>query len=117
MADCTLAVIGLPEIYIELKSPPNKPTEAQLAFAAAVERVGRKWYWADSVGRFHQCLVAAGVPLRPNAALQAEHLDRLLLAGKMKREGAAPKGYRKPRAPKPSAARLAAVHRGPYWRG
>jgi hypothetical protein len=109
VADTTLAVVNLPEIYIELKWPPHKPSDAQVAFGLDMQRLGRKWYWADSVDRFRLCLVDAGVPLRPNAALVAQHLDILLAGRKMRAAGLLPKrkrGRGKPRAPKVTAGGL-----------
>ena len=117
IADTTLAVVGMPEIYIELKWPPNKPTDAQLAFGQAMQRIGRKWYWADSVERFRECLVSAGVVMRNNAWLVAAQLDALL-AGK-KSPGLKPKrrASSKPREAKAGAGAVARVHKSGYWSG
>jgi hypothetical protein len=115
-ADTMIEVVNLPNVWVEIKWPPNKPTEAQLEFAAAVERVGRKWYWADSVDRFRECLVAAGVPLRPNAAIVAAHLDALLASAAIRKSGKAPKSYRRP-ATKGTRSQIAAANRGALFTG
>ena len=116
VADTTLAVAGLPEIYIELKWPPHKPTDDQIKFGLAMKRLGRRWYWADSVERFRQCLVDAGVPMRNSAVLTAEHLDLLLAGRKARSEGLLPKRKRrssgKPRTLPAGGAALKAAHRG-----
>jgi hypothetical protein len=110
VADTTLAVVGMVEIYIELKWPPNTPTEDQEKFGVAVQRIGRKWYWANSVERFRQCLVDAGVPLRPNAWLVAANLDALLAGRQAKSANLLPKRKRKssgkPRQAEPTASGL-----------
>jgi hypothetical protein len=110
VSDTTLAVVGMPEIYIELKAGKNTPTDAQKDFGARMWRVGRKWYWANSVEFFRECLVAAGVPLRPNAHIVAMHLDALLAGTKARKTGKAPRSY-KPRTAAPARSAIAAAQR------
>lgn len=116
VADCTLAVAEMPEIYIELKWPPNKPTDQQKAFGDAMCRIGRRWCWADSLKGFRQCMVDFGVPLRPNAEIVAAHLDALLASAAIRKSGKAPRSYRAPRA-KASPRQIAAAVRGALFTG
>ena len=104
-ADTLLLVKGLPPIWVELKAPGNKPSALQLEFAADVERVGCRWYWAASVQQCREVLFAAGVPMRPSAPLVAEHLDGLLAGAAARKAGKAPRSYR-PRKPPTTAAGL-----------
>jgi hypothetical protein len=115
VADLQLAVIGLPEIFLEAKWGSNKPSEAQLRFAADVEELGRLWYWFNSVEMFRQCLVAAGVEMRNSAVLVAAHLDALLKNAELRRQTAGPKKINNaPRKAPASPAGLKAMHRS-YW--
>lgn len=110
-ADTLLLPRPCPPIWVELKAPGNKPSESQLEFAADVQRVGCLWYWADSVARYRECLIIAGVPLRPNAAIVAAHLDALLAGAAMRRAGKVPRAY-KPRKQAPTQGALSASRRG-----
>lgn len=102
-ADTLTLVLGGAPVWVELKVGTNKPTEVQLQFAADVEAVGCRWCWANSVERFRQCLVAAGVPLSPGAEVEAARLGALLARPKV---GKGPRRSGKPRTTTPTAAGL-----------
>lgn len=107
--DCALFVKGMRPIWAELKAPGNRPTERQIAMGDAIIRdTDGFWSWVDSVAKYALWLQAIGVPLVPNAVLQAEQYDGKVegwVARAEAKAGKPPKSYR-PRADKPTAARL-----------
>ena len=113
-SDTLLMVGNLPDMWVELKRPGNKPDDDQQAFGTDVQEVGRLWGWADSVEGYARLIQSWGVPITPMALLRAEHLDRVLAAGALRREESPKPSRRTSRArtPKPSRAALAAAARG-----
>jgi hypothetical protein len=109
-ADTLLLVKDMPPLWVELKAGTNTPSDLQDQFGDDVTAVGCRWDWTRSVIGYCAILRNAGVPLRPNAALVAAHLDALLAGRQAKSEGLLPKRKRKtsgkPRAVAPTAAGL-----------
>lgn len=98
----------LPEgrtIRVELKAPSSKPTERQNEIGAALCAIGHQWDWADSVTRYSEIIRSAGVSLRPNARLLAQHYDLILEAARSKPD--TPRRASKPRLAKPTLAQIA----------
>lgn len=110
--DTLLLVPGVPDVFCEIKAGKNKPSDDQERLGRAIIATGRHWFWANSVTSYMRGLQGFGVPLRPNAALVAEHLDLLLAGREAKRKSAAPKTSvsKKPRAPKPTLGRIRRVN-------
>lgn len=73
-------------IYCELKTPGNKPSDAQIAMGREIEAAGGVWFWTDSVVGYYIGMMSWRIPMRPNAALIADHREALfqsyLLKGK-----------------------------------
>jgi hypothetical protein len=111
-ADTLLLVKGMVPIWVELKVGDGKPTETQYQFAQDVTSVGCHWHWVSSVDSYRKVLQLCCVPLRPNAVVVAAHLDALLAGTAARKAAKPPRSYRKPRAPAPSRAALAACRRG-----
>lgn len=109
--DTLLRVAGIAPIWVELKAPGNSPDPAQRDIGQRLQAVGDVWFWASSVEGYRAGLVAAGVPLRPNAELLAQHHDAsvagVIETAEQKR-GKAPKTW-KPRAEKPTNGQLKRV--------
>ena len=113
-ADTLTRVKDFAPFWFELKDGANEPTDNQREFGREMIALGDGWGWGNSVLSYCRGLKAHGIPLRATAEINAEHLDRLLLAGKMKKAGKAPKSC-KPRPQKPAPRQLAAAHR--MWSG
>ena len=113
-SDTLLMCEDLPDMWVELKRPGNEPDDDQQAFGTDVQEVGRLWGWADSVEGYARLIQSWGVPITPMALLRAEHLDRVLAAGALRREESPKPSRRTSRArtAKPSRAALAAAARG-----
>ena len=69
--DTQLTVVGLPTIWCELKAPDKTPDEDQLRMGRELQTLGQVWFWATTVAGYMKGLIAAGVPLRPNAVVMA----------------------------------------------
>lgn len=114
--DCVLILPRLPAMWVELKAPGGRPSEAQALVGAAIQTAGHKWGWCNSVVGYAEMLKRWGVPLSPIAILNAVHKDAILTSASIRREESktgAPSKKRafRPRAPKPSARALAAAQR------
>lgn len=108
--DTLLLVKGFAPIFCELKAKGEvvKPGSAQDEMGLALMAVGCWWSWCDRVQTYCAWLQTIGVPLRANAEFLALHADGstdTLIAKAEAKAGKAPKSY-KPRAAKPTAARL-----------
>ena len=102
---------GLPDIAIwhcgkfigiELKALKNKPTEAQVAFAAAMAANQFFAFTIRSVVELHDCLLECGVPVVPSMRIEAMRHDAQLSVPEVKK----PRATGKPRAPKPTRGAL-----------
>lgn len=102
--DCLCLIEGFPPIWCELKTPGNRPTERQQAMGDTLMRLGCWWSWIDSVEKYALWLQVIGVPLVPNALLQAQQYDGKVDGWIAKAEGRKPRAYA-PAAKKPTAAR------------
>jgi hypothetical protein len=96
-SDTATFFIELVPLWFELKDAGKEPSDKQRGFGTDMIALGHGWDWGDCVMDYCLALEAHGVPLRRTARINAEHLDRLLLAAKMKKVAKAPKSYRKPR--------------------
>jgi len=111
-ADTLLMVPGLPDMWVELKRPGERPDDAQEKFGTDVKEVGRIWGWTDSVIGYAQLIAAWGVPVSRWDFIRAEHLDAVLLGRAMKEAGVVKvRKASKPRAPKPSPSQVRKLNR------
>ncbi len=109
-------------MWVELKAPGGRPSEAQTIVGAAIQTAGHQWGWCNSVVGYAEMLKRWGVPLAPMAIVNAAHKDAVLASAAIRREEAktgspSKKRTSRPRAPKPSARKLAAAQRAnDLWR-
>lgn len=95
--DTLLRVRGVVPVWCELKAPGNKPDPAQIEIGRRLQAVGDVWFWATTVEQYREGLASAGVPMRANAAVVAQHHDACVsgVIGKAEQaRGKAPKSYR-----------------------
>jgi hypothetical protein len=107
--DTELLVPGLPSIKIELKFPPNRPTERQIHEITLIQRCGHLSGWADSVAAYGALLRQFGAPLLANWETVAQHEDALVAGDVRGREV-------KAKAPRKTRGKARAV-RAPQRRG
>ena len=65
-------------IWCELKSPGNTPSEIQMNIGERLRRLGSIWFWCTSVDEYRLMLCGCFVPMHPNASFLALHHDGLV---------------------------------------
>lgn len=100
----TSLTVGGRTIHVELKAPGGKLSDNQAREGAAIQAAGGIWAWTDSVTGYGEILSANEVPLAVNWRIQGSHHDAMLAAAAAKVP--APKKASKPRAVKPTPARI-----------
>lgn len=109
-ADTLLMVLGMPDVWAELKRFGEKPEKGgdQEVFGEDVTAVGRFWFWADTVEGYRQGLIRCDVPLRANSAYLAMYYDGIVESVIAKAEmtrGVVPKAARSRKTPLRFAAK------------
>jgi hypothetical protein len=111
--DTLLMVVEFPGIWWEWKDRGQKPDDDQHRMLQELRDLGQHAGWSDSIVDYHAALAAIGVPMRPNAALLAQHYDLsadgVIAKAEMKR-GQPPKKAGRARPEKPTRGQVRRVN-------